>query len=301
MSLPYSGSPSFVNPPERKRGQFQVKIFPGFSEFKDSRVKPYNNGSGGGARKAITEFTPRSRKNFLKKVLSLSTYPSVFITLTYPKHYPADCKEWKRHLDNFFRSFSRKFPDTWFFWKLEPQKRGAPHYHLIGNLDVEINVHLLRRYVSELWYRTCGTGDLKHLHAGVQVDFIDDSVGKMRAYVCKYVGKAETGYAYEEWEHPGRFWGVLGRKKLPPVSYIIIDLNENEFLKVKRLVRRWLKSLSGSSRKYSVRLKSVFSFFILTQHELIQKFICLATGLPFGDLESISPFYFGKPTMVAIN
>jgi len=302
MSLFYSSNSHFVNPHKRGHGTYQIKIYPGFSEFKDDRVKPFSSGSGGGGtRKSITEFSKSSRKNFLKNIFSRSSYPSLFLTLTYPNKYPADSKEWKRHLDNFFRSFSDKFPNAWFFWKLEPQKRGAPHFHLIGDLGAEIKVSLLRAYVKLLWYRTCKTGDIKHLSAGTQVDFINDSIGKMRAYVCKYVGKAVTGHIYEKWQRPGRFWGILGRKNLPPPTYTIIDLNKKEFLNVKRLVRRWLKSLSGSSRKYSSRLRSPFSFFLLSNHELIEKFICIATGLPFGDVEVISPFYLGKPNMITIN
>lgn len=56
-----------------------------------------------GNKKAITQFSSSSRKRLLKKLYSFSELPTHLITLTYPKYYPADSKEWKRHLDNFRR------------------------------------------------------------------------------------------------------------------------------------------------------------------------------------------------------
>lgn len=232
----------------------------------------------GGKKRSIKDFSARARKNMLKNLFSLSRYPSLFVTLTYPKIYPASAEEWKRNLDNFFRSLRREFPMAWFFWKLEPQKRGAPHFHLLGEVGPEINISTLRKYIAELWFRVCGTGDPKHLRAGTQADYIDDSQGKMRAYVCKYVGKADQGIKYEDWEQPGRFWGIHGRDNLPPILASILELTTNDFARIKRLVRRWLKRLSFSSHKYSSRLKTIPSFHLLAPCEVIKRLVEFVIG-----------------------
>ena len=63
-----------------------------------------------------------------------------FITLTYQQQdQAADAS--KRDLEKFLKRFERKYGPTWLLWKLEPQKRGTPHYHLL--------VHLMGRELEE--------------------------------------------------------------------------------------------------------------------------------------------------------
>jgi len=56
----------------------------------------------------------------------------VFLTLTYPQWYPSP-KRAKDHLRAFLERLRRKLPDNkiWAVWKIEPQQRGAPHFHLM--------------------------------------------------------------------------------------------------------------------------------------------------------------------------
>jgi hypothetical protein len=280
MSLQYSEGVLSVNPTNRSIQECRIAIFNGYSEFKSfHQINQTPHYPARGTRRKIKVFSSRSRKNMLKKLFCLSEYPSLFVTLTYPKLYPADSYEWKRHLDNFFRSLRRDFPNSWFFWKLEPQKRGAPHFHLFGELESKINISILRKYISELWYRICGTGDIKHLKAGTQADYINDSVGKMRAYVCKYIGKTEGNVNYPEWALPGRFWGIHGRTNLPPALASVINLSHKDFTILRRFVRRWLKRLSPSSRQYASRLHSIPSFHLLAPSDVISRLVEFVSGL----------------------
>jgi hypothetical protein len=52
-----------------------------------------------------------------------------FVTLTYRKNF-TDCERSKEHLNAFFQHFRRKSQKFAYVWKMEPQKRGAIHYHL---------------------------------------------------------------------------------------------------------------------------------------------------------------------------
>ncbi len=179
------------------------------------------------------------------------------------------------------------------FWKLEPQKRGAPHFHFIGELGEEINIILLRKYFSHIWFRVCGTGDPKHLKAGVQADYINDTIGKIRAYVCKYTGKEISLINFPEWSTPGRFWGVHGRENLPPKLANVINLSKLEYIQIKRHIRNWLKRLSPSSRKYSNRLSSIPSFHILAHFKHIQRIVehVIDSKLPSPQpIENFPPF-----------
>ncbi len=251
--------------------QCQISVFSGYTEFRGPSLTVTEK-KGGGTRKSITKFSPRSRINLLKKIFSLPTSPSLFITLTYPKYYPAESSEWKRHLDNFRHALKIKFPKLYFFWKLEPQKRGAPHYHLIGDLGSDLNIVVLRQLIANLWFTTCGTGDPKHLAAGTQADYLNDSKGKLQAYVSKYVGKVDLT-EYEGWKHPGRFWGIIGRKNLPPALSRTINLSFSQFFIVRRIVRKWLKHQSANSHKYSNRLKGLIAFPLFIEQRIIEQFL----------------------------
>ena len=56
---------------------------------------------------------------------------ALFVTLTYPSDWPGDPARWKRDLDAFGKWICRFAPGVGAIWKLEPQQRGAPHFHLL--------------------------------------------------------------------------------------------------------------------------------------------------------------------------
>lgn len=275
MSPTYCGGATSVNPPSADA--YSVSIYAGYTDFRGTSVFSRSRKVSPGKRQTIRAFSPKARRDLLKKIFALSALPDLCITLTYPGLYSADPTEWKRHLDNFFREVRRHFPDSWFFWKLEPQRRGAPHFHLLGSLgEQRLHITILRQFVAETWYRVVDSGDEKHLRAGTQTDYIDDSFGKVRSYVCKYVGKP-TASDLPQWAAPGRFWGVFGRKNLPAATCCHVLLPRDTFLRLRRLVRRWMKRFS-SSRNYAQRLKTMRSFFVLAQHATIFRLLEGALG-----------------------
>lgn len=279
-----------VNLNDRTAPLCQLAIFNGYSEFKQHRFAASHVTPSRGQRKQITGFSHRSRKNLLKQLFSLSCYPSLFITLTYPRIYPADSSEWKRHLDNLSREIRRHFPKSWFFWKLEPQKRGAPHFHLIGDLGSKVPIVPLRQYLAKLWFRICGTHDKRHLLAGTQADYVTDSIGKMRAYVCKYVAKTDNAEGLEEWANPGRFWGKIGEKNMPPRLAAVLNVSLTDYLVIRRYIRKWIKRLSSSSKGYAARLRFIESYHLLSSNRHVAKIIEFITGVklpPPADIDSI--------------
>jgi hypothetical protein len=93
---------------------------PGWQEYEnDKRSK----------RGAVSGFSCKSRSRMLALVSSLNAkiHP-VFVTLTYPLLWDNDPLAWKSDLDTFGKWLLRKYPSASFIWKLEPQKRGAPHF-----------------------------------------------------------------------------------------------------------------------------------------------------------------------------
>jgi len=183
------------------------------------------------SRSAISGFSARSRRRLQVNLAKIrrDSLP-VFVTLTYPAEFPGP-KVAKHHLDVFGKALVRC--GYGFVWKLEPQKRGAPHFHLLLYGAIPL-LKSFRLWVAETWYRIVGSGDTKHLKAGTQVARVRSQHG-VRAYAAKYMGKTFTGLG---WESPGRFWGVVGAANIPWSVAITVDLPVWMVHRLKRLFRK---------------------------------------------------------------
>jgi hypothetical protein len=155
----------------------------------------------------------------------------VFITLTYPRAYSQDWQEWKRDLDVFLKRFMRRYPKATVLWKIELQRRGAPHYHLIV-WGVPFVPH---KWVALAWFEIVGSNDPKHLVAGVQVKGVKGDRAAVY-YLCKYIAKAGPGAGAIAL---GRVWGFRGKRNLPIcVSHHYVDVLV--FYEVRRVLRAWI-------------------------------------------------------------
>jgi len=195
-----------------------------------------------GARKKIDGFTARSRKALLKLMASLKIEEEklpIFITLTYPANWDSDPKKWKRDLDLFGKWLVYTYPKIAFIWKLEPQERGAPHYHLMCfNVDF-----IPAELVARRWYEIVGSGDLFHLKAGTETRRVRSKQGVMYYASKRYMGKECKGFGYAV----GRYWGVIARKKMPVSAVMEFDLSVSAEIRFRRLVRKYLEH-KGYSR-----------------------------------------------------
>lgn len=192
--------------------------------------------SVGGKRSYVSGFSNSSRLRLMRLLATLRRdCVPVFITLTYPSTWPDTPKDWKRHLDNFRRQLFRLYPDAAIVWKLEAQRRGAPHFHLMLYGVYEIQPGFLS-WVSSTWYRVVGSGDERHLKAGTRVEYLRSYRGAM-SYAAKYMDKTVDDLP-EEWGRPGRFWGVCGRDNLPTGEIVEVPLSWGESVAIQRWLRR---------------------------------------------------------------
>jgi hypothetical protein len=154
----------------------------------------------------------------------------IFVTLTYPGQWDNNPKKWKRDLRVFWMRLNRALPGVGCIWKLEFQKRGAPHFHLLvwgsGYAPLLINV-------SRIWYETVGSGDERHLRAGSRVEMVKSWRGVM-AYASKYLGKVELLPVTD----PGRFWGIMSADNLPWADMVQMALTDRQACQFLRLMRR---------------------------------------------------------------
>jgi hypothetical protein len=178
-------------------------------------------------RRKISTFSKHSRRRLVQMMGTLKKrHKPLFVTLTYPEVYPEDIKTAKEHLNTFWKRFIRRFPGASMVWKLEPQKRGAPHYHL---LVWGVDLIEARNYVPYAWVDVTGSDDENHLlwHLGKLGHGNKPCVEEIYSwngvvvYASKYMGKDVE--SKPEWKNPGRFWGVKSRENMPYSEVIVFD------------------------------------------------------------------------------
>lgn len=161
-------------------------------------------------RSTVTTFSRKSRSRMLKITAQIDRAQlsrSLFLTLTYPSLFPSQPSVYTGHFAAFLKRLKRTFPKSSALWKLEFQKRGAPHYHLL----VFGVPFIARDWLSRSWFQIARTGDERHLRAGTQVQRVK-STRQAISYVAKYVAKVAEDVPDS---HHGRFWGIAHRREFP--------------------------------------------------------------------------------------
>jgi len=201
------------------------------------RGDPDVAGPVGGERGAVRAFSKASRRRMLQFLHMIDRERSgmpLFVTLTYPGEWPGDPHRWKRDLHVWLLRLRRKMPAAWCVWRLEPQQRGAPHYHLlvfgVPRLSIE--------WLSRTWYEVVGSGDERHLRAGTQVQQVA-SWRRVIGYAAKYLAKEAADLPAEWRAGVGRWWGVHQRQNAPREA-MEVALEGAAFFKVRRVLRRFI-------------------------------------------------------------
>jgi hypothetical protein len=203
-----------------------------------ARQTGVNKSRVGGRRGSVKGFSAASRKRCLRLMACIDRYLlkwlPIFMTLTYHHNIPADPKEWKLQLASFCKRLERRWPDASIVWKLEPQRRGAPHFHLLV-FGVETIPH---EWVAQAWNEIVEPGNELHLQAGTQVKRAQSWNGVM-SYAAKYIGKEHEGFS-EQYGSVGRFWGVR-RGDLLPIKIDSVSVTWNEYFKLRRVMRGYIE------------------------------------------------------------
>lgn len=198
----------------------------------------------------IRGFSKASRKRLLDKINSVRNLDgALFMTLTYPNHFPRHPKVWKIHLANFRKRLERQYPDVGGIWRLELKTRKsgsnkglvAPHFHLIVR-GVKGSLARTRRWVACAWYEVVKSGDAKHAQAGTNIEACTNR-NHAAWYVAKYVAKvdqelhidAQTGESL--WT--GRMWGSFGH--LYCEEYIRGQISYSRFKFFRSVLAGWVE------------------------------------------------------------
>lgn len=161
-------------------------------------------------RGEIKGFSAASRKRMIQQCARMGNAVPVFVTLTYGAEWPACPSVWKSHLDTWWKRVIRKHPDCAAIWRLEPQERGAPHYHLLIYRKTGKRPFLPFEWVAKSWAKVTD-GDAS---ACSRVEALKSHRGGM-FYAAKYCAKLGDGSLPDGWEKVGKHWGILSKANLP--------------------------------------------------------------------------------------
>jgi hypothetical protein len=176
---------------------------------------------GGGKRGEIEVFSAGSRYRLFRLLHQLSFEKITFITLTYPDEFPADAKVYKANLKEFHRKFEIAYPGVQGVWRLEFQKRGAPHFHIMF-LDWQPEDDGL---VEWIWKATCHTWDMAHELLGVNTRIVTDNSQQalIAFYLAKYIAKIDERRLKEDGRKCGRWWGKWNICDPAPMEFEVSD------------------------------------------------------------------------------
>ena len=201
------------------------------------RLKPPGPG---GIRGRVQVFSRGARRRMLRLLATLlrASVP-LFVTLTYPGIFPDQPAEYKGHWRAWVKRLRRRWPGAALVWRLEFQRRGAPHFHAFV---WGVSFGELLEFTGQSWFEVVGSGDDRHLRAGTRVEKIRDWRGAS-SYASKYLSKVDG----EIVAGVGRWWGIENREGLPFAVAVVVSLSHQE---AQTLLRYWRRFARVKSRDY---------------------------------------------------
>jgi hypothetical protein len=243
--------------------RYAVSVSP--STIRVSRHEPESVGQKSEkwvARLPVLKWTNKSRAQMVERLATLDYSPFnipdsllAFVTLTYPGDWitvAPTASHAKKHVQTLRKRFEREFKRPFFaVWKMEFQRRGAPHFHLLAPVPVGVGFN---EWLSHAWTDIVAPplpeDRAKHLMAGTGVDRAKgmnaDTPHRISYYFSKH-GSANKG-AKEYQNRPaqqwvdagsvGRFWGYWG---LIPAT-VKMEISDEHALFISRTLRRWQRA-----------------------------------------------------------
>ena len=236
--------PHLLNPKSRKERQIQrrARRRTGFSHFKGgSKLEmnpmrvPIPPDNAGGKRKKISSMSPKAMRALKRKCAEVDKHAEAWTcALTYGENYPkADIS--KDQLQKLQRWVNRHFPDIGGFWKREPQKRGATHFHLLLFIDDEAKAKLAINAICVKWCEIANDsygGDqfAKALKVHTHDSNCQKMVGKsFFSYLAKYLSKGSESMPDDYILECGRgWWGKVNEKAIPFVENVEEELDQKK-------------------------------------------------------------------------
>lgn len=190
------------------------------------------------------------------------------VTLTLPGDWLTVAptgRAFKRMIEVFRRRWTRAVGPWRGLWKLEFQRRGAPHLHALMRVPATVGGRRFEEWLSATWADVVNHPDpverAKHLAAGTRVDFSGMRFSDPRRtalYFAKHSAKTLDDKEYqhvvpEAWRAegagPGRFWGVWGLSR----ATAEVEVDWQTFVRARRILRHVARARAAETEMSRLR------------------------------------------------
>jgi hypothetical protein len=170
-------------------------------------------------RGKVKNYSRKSRRRLFMKLsqVNIHSYSQVFhCANTFHNCYPKDGQGLKKVLSCFLKLLSSFEPSFNYFWKLEFQERGAPHFHFLffnTSHSIITTQAIVERIVNDCWVKATSDNGFFHRKYGCRTVELNNLEFCFR-YFCKYAGKEDN----KEWNsYVGRRWGYSKKLDFNPL------------------------------------------------------------------------------------
>jgi hypothetical protein len=238
-------------------------------------------------RREITGWSRKSRRNMVLALCEIDYLPMftstmavpAMVTLTYPGDWltvAPNGRAVKEHLQEFFHRYRRSWgTDLLCIWKLEFQRRGAPHFHLMlvpprgrahSRSDAAGSGLEFKHWLSVVWADIVDHPDpieyQNHLAAGTGVDYEEGArlqdPRRAAVYFTKHGSFRAKEYQHcvpDQWrgpgDGPGRFWGYRQLHRVPRS----VEVTPYDAILIARTIRRWARAQGTTREVLAPRVK----------------------------------------------
>ncbi len=231
-------------------------------------------------RSPITGWSRRSRSRMVRRLCELDYTPlyaagrlPAMVTLTYPGEWETVVPTGpvlKTHMKALRKRYQRAWGEDWAcVWKLEFQRRGAPHVHLLCTPPHGLSRTTGERFahwLSRAWADVVDHPDPEHRRrhklAGTALDYREGlratDPRRVAAYFCKHGMLAGKEYQHdvpEAWQvpgcGPGRFWGVWNLARATRT----LAVSPADGVQAGRIARRWARAQGRAQQTWKMRVE----------------------------------------------
>lgn len=179
----------------------------------------------GAKRGKIVAYSPSAARRFRHLLRNTTVRFRAHLVLTYGASWPSDGHVLKRHLRALVQVLRRRKCKG--VWKLEFQKRGAPHFHIL--LDKPVSHAVVR----QAWRRILGASDGGTWYGRTRCSF--------------YLAKQSPTPPPPTLRNVGRFYGTFNLPKVEPCY--VFEGSAQEIAPIVRVARKYQQSRKPRSRR----------------------------------------------------
>lgn len=242
-----------------------LNIYSNMTEIRPkNRPKGASSKKSGGTKREITEFSRKSRRNFIKFLCKIDEPVELWQDFTFADDIMAGKSIIQRRnisnrtLNRFRRIVKERYPTLWAIYKREWQSRKSgslsgeyiPHFHMFmaeRNQPEGFDYLALAHDLAVLWVQCTKTEEFdKALRVACHSKSyrLIESQKQAMIYASKYVVKND---AFHTDESIGRSWGTIGDIKIGTPK--IVELTPDEAVRFKRVVRKTINKKKKELKK----------------------------------------------------